>query len=759
MNILKLEKNLNKILIFCLYIAVSAPLWVTNAFYYPGMFTKTIIFCLVVQVALACYLVLLKINYKKYLPKGDYLIYWLSGFFALMLLSCFLGVNFERSFWGNFERLNGFFTQIHYFIFFFLLAAILKNKEQWDKLLKFNLIIAYLVGLYALAQKLELPIVYETGFGRLTSSLGNPLFLGSYLLIQTFINIKVLFSLWQEGSKKWIKVLYSIGLVLTVYILILTKVRGVFLGFAVGIFLLFIGALFIWRKQKKTKTYLSLAIILSVIILGGAVLFRNSDIVRNTGVSRLVNYSLKGSTIQTRLTAWQGGLEAIRDNWLVGVGWENYYTVFNKYFDPIFYTLIFQETYWDRAHNNYLNIINELGVPGLLLYLAVFFMAVKRLWQSLKDEEDKKEKAGYWTLIALLIAYFIQNAFAFDAASSYIVIFLVLAFAVFEKQSARNNGADNAIKKYNENIIYIVIIVSIILGLAIYKIDYNKYIKSNLAIIGVMDTGENYEDDLKGGIEQYKNALNETAIDKRDIRLRLGLYTSSFIAEAAEDQTAMNNSFAYALSEVEKEISKNHKDALFMVSAANFYNACGEYNKDKDANMAVSCLNRAEELLNQAIELSRNRQQTYLSLGNTYLIRGDYDKALDIFEKAISYNNKFPDLYWFMSLTYFSKNDIKNGIIYAEKSMDLKYEFRTEQEINYLAQAYAKSGDFNKLLGLYLKLTEKFSKSGSAFAKLAAVYAQIGDMENARKAVAKAVELDPSLREEAEVFLNMLINK
>ncbi|MDD5031776.1 MAG: O-antigen ligase family protein [Patescibacteria group bacterium] len=758
MNILKLEKNLNKILIICLYIAVSAPLWVTNAFYYPGMFTKTIIFCLAVQVALACYLILLKINREKYLPKGDYLIYWLSGFFALMFLSCFLGVNFEKSFWGNFERLNGFFTQIHYFIFFFLLVAILKNKEQWNKLLKFNLIIAYLVGLYGLAQKLELPIVYETGFGRLTSSLGNPLFLGSYLLIQTFINIKVLFSLWQEAGGRWTKVLYSAGLALTVYILILTKVRGVFLGFAVGIFLLFIGALFIWRKQKKTKTYLSLAIILSVIILGGAVLFRNSDLVRDTGVSRLVNYSIKGSTIQTRLTAWQGGLEAIRDNWLVGVGWENYYAVFNKYFDPIFYTLIFQETYWDRAHNNYLNIINELGVLGLLLYLAVFFMAVKRLWQSLKNAEDKKAKAGYWTLIVLLIAYFIENAFAFDTASSYIVIFLVLAFAALEKQSARNNGLDNQAEKYNKNIVYIVIIVSLILGLVIYEIDYNKYIKSNLAIIGVMGTGENYGADLKGGMEQYKNALNKTTIDKRDIRIRLGLYTSDFIAMAAEDQETINNSFAYTLSEVEKEISKNHKDALFMVMAANFYNACGEYNKNKDVNTAVGCLNRAEELLNQAIELSRNRQQTYLSLGNTYLIRGDYDKALDIFKKAISYNSKFPDLYWFISLTYFSKNDVANGIIFAEKALDLNYEFRTEQEINYLAQAYAKSGDFNKLLDLYLKLTGKFFDSGPAFAKLAAVYAQIGDMENARKAVAKAVSLEPSLAAEAEVFLKMITN-
>lgn len=432
-NMAKLEKNLNKILIICLYIAVSAPLWVTNAFYFPGMFTKTIILYLVIQVALACYLILLKINHKKYWPKGDYLIYWLAGFFALMLLSCFFGANLERSFWGNFERMNGFFTQIHYFIFFFLLVAIFRNKEQWDKLLKFNLIIAYLVGLYALGQKLELPLVYETGFGRLTSSIGNPLFLGSYLLIQIFINIKVLFSLGQAEGKKWVKVLYSAGLVLTVYILILTKVRGVFLGFVVGIFLLFIGALFIWRKRKKVKIYLSLAIILSVVILGGAILFRNSEIVKNTGVSQLVNYSLKGSTIQTRLTAWQGGLEAIRDNWLIGAGWENYYTVFNKYFDPAFYTLIFQETYWDRAHNNYLNIVNELGVPGLLLYLAVFFLAAKYLWRSLKDEEDKKAKAGYWALIVLLAAYFIGNAFAFDTLSSYVVIFLVLAFAVFKK--------------------------------------------------------------------------------------------------------------------------------------------------------------------------------------------------------------------------------------------------------------------------------------------------------------------------------------
>ena len=46
--------------------------------------------------------------------------------------------------------------------------------------------------------------------------------------------------------------------------------------------------------------------------------------------------------------------------------------------------------------------------------------------------------------------------------------------------------------------------------------------------------------------------------------------------------------------------------------------------------------------------------------------------------------------------------------------------------------------------------------SASNYAKLAAVYKEAGQISKARTAVLKAVELDPSLKTEAEKFLELL---
>ena len=53
------------------------------------------------------------------------------------------------------------------------------------------------------------------------------------------------------------------------------------------------------------------------------------------------------------------------------------------------------------------------------------------------------------------------------------------------------------------------------------------------------------------------------------------------------------------------------------------------------------------------------------------------------------------------------------------------------------------------------KLVEIQPSAGN-YAKLAAIYKEVGLIEKAREAVEKAVELDPSLAEEAEKFLEML---
>ena len=130
--------------------------------------------------------VILALRRPEYRPASSWLVRLVGLFLLANLLAALFGVSFQRSFWSNFERMQGVFDQAHWFLLLVVAISVVKGLRQWRAVFIWNLIIALFIGLLGLAQRhgVEIPLFSYLGQeSRVFSTLGNATFLGAYMMI------------------------------------------------------------------------------------------------------------------------------------------------------------------------------------------------------------------------------------------------------------------------------------------------------------------------------------------------------------------------------------------------------------------------------------------------------------------------------------------------------------------------------------------------------------------------------------------------
>ena len=162
-------------------------------------------------------------------------------------------------------------------------------------------------------------------------------------------------------------ILIVLGLVLLA--LLLTQSRGAWLGTAVGIF-----AVLVWKDKR----------FLIAIPVGIAFLF---VVISRTGDGTLGGFIAfldqgQDSSIPSRLQIWAKVIHLIRGFPLTGIGLDAlgqvYPVYFNSFLFPEYSSTLF------HAHNTLLSVALEMGLPALILYVALltsFTLMAKRAWK------------------------------------------------------------------------------------------------------------------------------------------------------------------------------------------------------------------------------------------------------------------------------------------------------------------------------------------------------------------------------------------
>ena len=102
-------------------------------------------------------------------------------FSASYAVSTLFSIDPTHSVWGSFDRLQGTYSTFCYVALFGFIAGYLRTREQIDRLVAAIILSSLPVAVYAILQYLGLSHPDATGGIAATGTLGNPIFLSSYL--------------------------------------------------------------------------------------------------------------------------------------------------------------------------------------------------------------------------------------------------------------------------------------------------------------------------------------------------------------------------------------------------------------------------------------------------------------------------------------------------------------------------------------------------------------------------------------------------
>ena len=160
----------------------------------------------------------------------------------------------------------------------------------------------------------------------------------------------------------------GVGCVFFFFVVVLGQVRGAILGLFSGILLLGFFLIFCSFTARRFKIALSTIFFLIFVGFFSLWIFRDSQFIQNKNISvlkRLTSFSLSETTAQTRILAWQTALKGFGDRPILGAGPENFNYIFNAHYNPSFLKFGgggFGETWFDKPHNAFLEILTETGV-------------------------------------------------------------------------------------------------------------------------------------------------------------------------------------------------------------------------------------------------------------------------------------------------------------------------------------------------------------------------------------------------------------
>ena len=418
----ELIKKIGRILV---YLSLLTPLIVLPAYFtFPfivpkALFFQTVMVLTGMVLVLAGWSEVEKWQWKNIFKQP--LTLALGAYLAVLILATIFSYDWRFSLWNNQERMLGVFTIVHYFILFNASGYFFPEAKDWKRLLGILSGVGVVAVGVGLTQKLSPDFLYNRGAGQVVSTLGNSIYLAGFGLYLFCVNSY--FFRKQVGVGKWLAASAAIFGLIGIFI---AGTRGTFLGLLGGLATVGLIYLILGRGEKKTKQ-IALGLIAGLLILGaGSFAFRQTVFVKSLPIiGRVANLSLEG-TARTRLMAWQAGLKGFAERPLLGWGPNNYYYVFNKFYNPEFLKYGFQETWFDSAHNFFINILATEGILGLMAYLTLIGAGFYELGRVYKKDNQSLDLLAWGS--AFLVGRSIHDFFAFADLTSYLCLFLFLAW-------------------------------------------------------------------------------------------------------------------------------------------------------------------------------------------------------------------------------------------------------------------------------------------------------------------------------------------
>lgn len=319
---------------------------------------------------------------------------WPAGGFMLM---AFFSVFSSKV--PLFSFCNYLLLPFTYMVLYVLLYTYIETKEEKERVLFCFLAGALAVAAYGFYQyghiknmaamdwvdPKRFPLLYR----RMYSTLGNPNLLGAYLVM--VLSMAAPFALMEKNRKRKMLLTGCLAVCMTGLLLTYSRNAWVSLGCAV------LAAAIVYDKRLFA-------------VLGAAalfILFYHGQVTERF----LSLFTGADTSTDLRFALWESTWAMIQDHWVSGIGWGSYFAAYPAYnffmADP--HIIIY------HAHNMYLSMTAEIGVPGALCFFIFFFAQGFLGWHLYKNSSDRFGRA------AGLGIFLVVTAMAVEGLGDYVL--------------------------------------------------------------------------------------------------------------------------------------------------------------------------------------------------------------------------------------------------------------------------------------------------------------------------------------------------
>ncbi len=736
---------------FIPFIIADGQGWFPNLFF-PYITGKNFAFRLLIETLFGVY-VLLALREPKYRPTAAHLLWAVGVFILWMGIATAVAIDPVKSFWSNFERMEGYITVLHLGAYFLMVGTVVTAERWWTRFFQIAIAAGVWQALYSLLQLLNwfgFKPSSQSG-ARLDGTFGNAAYLGVFMLFMVFI---ILFMLVRQRRSVVAQALYGIALVLCSASLYFTQTRGALLGCIGG--LIIAGLYIAWRARSKewktlrTVSYWGLGLV-AILIVAFLSLRHTAFVQKSDTLNRLASISLADRTTVSRFyiwhMAWQGFVDSPKTA-VVGWGQENFSYVFNKYYAPQMYD---QEQWFDRAHNQFLDWLIAGGAPAFALYVSFFALLVLAIMRS---ELEVPEQA---VLIGLLAGYAFNNLFVFDDLMSSVWFFTLLALAYGLSRREVHSRILLSKPMSEHGIAIAAPIVIVLVGVGIWTLNAPGIAKAkNLitAITSVVPVSDGAghivgaPKDPKQNLADFKVVLGPnvwpgTQLGTQEVTEQLMQFSSAQTGNSNVDPAVQKDIFDLAVQQGTAINAQRKNDARLELFMGVLYGAHGQYQETK-------------KWLDQALSHSPQKQQIMMQEGIYALNANDMQTALGSFKKAFEEEPNYGDarILYAAGLYYAGKQqDADNLLLTGPKEQGFGTVFVYDQR---LMQVYSNLKMYDRVIAIWKDRIAKNPHDSQQYIGLATAYYLMKDVPKTIATLQQAIAVDPALAAQWQPVIEQL---
>ena len=325
------------------------------------------------------------------IPKVAALIY--AGIFVSLVLTFVTsGSPYVQQFYGANGRNTGLVAYIALLIF--ALASIVHESEHLvEKFIKALILGGQLTSAYCLIQFFGAdPIDWNNPYSPILGFLGNPNFASAFLGIS---GVAALVFVFFSKSTNWVRVIYFIQVVLSIFLILQSNSQQGLLVFAAG------SAVIISWKIVTTKNIALLSSYSLLVLVSGV-----AGILGMLRIGPLSRYLYQDS-ITFRGDYWRAAVNMAREYPIFGVGLDSYGDWYRRSRTIEATVRRGPDMVSNAAHNVYLDMLANGGYLLFILYVASVVLVIRSIVKITKRANNLPN--SYIALISCWVAFQIQS--------------------------------------------------------------------------------------------------------------------------------------------------------------------------------------------------------------------------------------------------------------------------------------------------------------------------------------------------------------